>query len=388
MSKYEELAKTYKVTSTLVEEEYKKLVTDLTEKGLTGTDLETEADELINHVLRTLTARSKGELFLGMVLAVDRIKDQANPANKPSKRQIQANAYVANPEETVAAGKVAILTREADGTLVRTMKDRKTGEVKREVVTADIWKDNVIRIGDVGVVPLDDTKSWPNGKENLSYLRALPLHQYRTSIVVAIKTDTGYRLAELDYNSEKLPGTIPMYVSIEFVATLKEEKDGILHLGTSKFTTFAPVKVDFGKSPAELIQAFLGSIKYPIAKLTDYHTQMVKNGKKWDTLVMVEAWVSDIRGIDKTPFILVNDNSTPADEPLLRVFLHDGIPINFGINSKVYIIGRTSQGDKWDSETQSVMKGVPGDVAIFAMGILVKYNTKPVNIQKIEAVSL
>ncbi len=385
---YEELAKNYKVTSSLVEEEYKKIVADLTEKGLTGTDLETEAEELINHVLRTLTARSKGELFLGMVLAVDRIKDQANPANKPSRRQIQANAYISNPDEAVETGKVAVLTVEADGTTVRTMKDRKTGQVKRETVTTEIWKDYVITVGDRKIVPLDDTKSWPNGKDNLSYLRNLPLHQYRTAIVVALKTDTGYKLAELDYNSERMPGTIPMYMPVEFVATVKEEKDGILHLGTSKFTTFNPVKVEFGKTPAELIQAFLGSIKYPIAKLTDYHTQMVKNGKKWDTLVMVEAWVSDIRGLDKTPYILINDNTTPADEPLLRVFLHDGIDINFGINSKVYVIGRTSQGDKWDSETNQVMKGVPGDVTIWAMGVYTKYNTKPVDIKPVTGVNL
>ena len=387
MKEYEEIAKMYKVPSALVREEYEKLVTDLAEKGLSGTDLETEAEELINHVLRTLTARSKGELFTGMVLAVDRIKDQANPANKPSRRQIQTNAYVANPDDAVADGKVAVITIEPDGTTVRTMKDRKTGAVKHETVSANIWEDYVISIGDVKIVPLDDTKSWSNGKDNLSYLRNLPLHQYRTSIVIALKTEAEYKLAELDYNSEKMPGSIPMNIPVEFVATVKEEKDGILHLGTSKFTTFAPVNVDFGKTPAELIQAFLGSIKYPINKLGEYHTQMVKAGKKWDTLVMVEAWVSDIRGLDKNPYILINDNTTPPDEPLLRVFLHDGIDINFGINSKVYVIGRTSQGDKWTPDT-GVMKGVLGDVTVWAMNVCVKYNTKPQNIQKVTEINL
>ena len=209
------------------------------------------------------------------------------------------------------------------------------------------------------------------------------------SASIAVNVFSGIRLKKnFPAVSEKLPGNIPMYAPVEFVATVKEEKDGILHLGTSKFTTFSPVKTDFGKTPGELIQAFLGGIKYPIAKLTDYHTQMVKNGKKWDTLVMVEAWVSDIRGLDKTPYILVNDNTTPVDEPLLRVFLHDGIDINFGINSKVCVIGRTSQGDKWDSETNSVMKGVPGDVTIWAMGVYTKYNTKPVDVKPVTGVSL
>lgn len=385
---YEEIAKVFKVPTALVVEEYKKIAADLTEKGIIGTDLEVEATELIYHTLRTLTARSKGELFVGMVLAVDRIKDNANPTNKKSKRALNVEAYIANPDETVSAGKIAVLTTQADGTIIRTMKDRKTGVVKTDVVTEDIWKEQVITVNDVKVVPLDDLRSWPNGKENFGYLRALPLHEYRTTMVIALKTDAGYRLSELDYNSDKLPGTVPMYTTLEFVATVKEEKDCILHLGTSKFTSFNPINVDFGKTPTEILQGFLAGIKYPINKLVEYHTKMVKEGKKWDTLVMVEAYVSDIRGLDKTPYLLINDNTTPVDEPLTKVWLNDGIDINFGINSKVFVIGRTSQSDKWDSETKQVLKGVPGDVAIFAMGIHCKYNTKPQNIKPVTSINL
>jgi hypothetical protein len=379
----QELVKQYKVPSTVVEFEYEKIKADLIEKGLTGADLELEADELINHVLRTMTARSKGELFVGMVLAVDKVKDNAFPFGKPSKRQVQVNAYVADPEETIAKGKIALLILNEDGSFSKTMKDKKSGEVKTTPGIPDIWKDYVIMVGEQKLVPLDDMKVWPGGNENFSYLHNLPLHQYRTGIIIALKTATGYRLAELDYNSERLPGEIPMYVPLEFIATVKEEKNGILHLGTSKFTTFEVSNEPFGKTPTELIQTFLAGIKYPINKLTDYHTQMVRDGKKWDTLVMVEAWVSDIKGLDKTPYILINDNTTPADEPLLKVFLHDGIDINFGINSKVFVIGKTSQGDKWDTETKSVLKGVPGDVTIWAMGVYTKYNTAPKNMKPI-----
>ncbi len=385
----QDIAKQYNVTSSLAEEEFKKIVEDLKEKGLTGTDLDTEAEALIHHVLRGLTSRSKGELFFGMVLAVDRVKDTANPANKPSRRQIHADAYVANPEEAIAIGKVAVLKTSADGIVTRVMKDKKTGDVVEKEVTADIWKDYVFPIGNVKIVPLDDTKLWPNGKENFGYLQNLPIHQYRTTIVVALKTDKGYTLAELDYQSEKLPGVIPTYVPVEFVATRKEEKDGILHLGTSKFTTFNESKEEFGKTPAEILSGLLGGIKYPVSKLTDYHTKMVKDGKKWDTLVMVEAWISDIRGLDRdNPYILINDNTTPKEDPLLRVFLHDGIRINFGINSKVYVVGRTSQGDKWDADSGSVMKGIPGDITIWAMGIYTKYNSKPANIRPVTEVNL
>ncbi len=382
----QELSKIYKVPLTMVEAELKKIIDDLKEKGLSGTDLETTADELINHILRTLTSKSKGELFLGMVLAVDKVKDNANPFGKPSRRQLQVDAYVANPEETIAAGKVAVLTP-GDGTTIRTMKNKKSGDVTDEEVAPDIWKDLVIEVGSVRVIPLDDTKVWKTGSENLSYLRPLPLHQYRTTAIVVLKTDAGYKLAELDYNSEKLPGNIPMYVPVQFVAIEKEVKDGILHLSSTKFTTFEVSKEVFGKTPAELIQTFLSGIKYPISKLTDYHTQMVRDGKKWDTLVMVEAWVSDIRAGDKMPSILINDNSTPPEDPLLKVNLHDGININFGINSKVYVIGKTSQGDKYDPETKKTIKGVLGDVVIWAMGIYPKFNTMPSNMKPVTEIN-
>jgi hypothetical protein len=379
----QELTKQFKVPLSIVELEYAKITADLKTQGLTGTDLEMEAGELVIHALRGITSKSKGELFTGMILAVDKIKDNANPNGKPSKRQLQINAYVANPEETLAAGKVALLSVNAEGATIKTSRDRKTGEVISMVVSPDMWKEYIITVGDTKLVPLDDLKAWPSGKENFGYLYNLPLHQYRTSMIIVLKTSAGYKLAELDYSSERFPGDIPMFQSVEFVAIPKEEKDGIVHLGTSKFTTFEASIEEFGKTPLELIQTFLGGIKYPINKLTDYHTQMVRDGKKWDTLVMIEAWVSDIRGLDKTPYLLVNDNTTPVDEPLLKVWLHDGIDINFGQNSKVFIIGKTSQGDKWDAETKTALKGVPGDITVWAMSIYPKYNTAPKNLKPI-----
>ncbi|MFZ3166398.1 MAG: hypothetical protein WA130_02200, partial [Candidatus Methanoperedens sp.] len=73
----------------------------------------------------------------------------------------------------------------------------------------------------------------------------------------------------------------------------------------------------------------------------------------------------------------------------IRVFLHDGLlPVTYGQNSKVYVIGRTSQGDKYDPETHSVLKGVEGDITIWAMGVVTKYNTKPMNIRPVTELSL
>jgi len=376
-----EISKQYKVPHSVVDFESAKIKADLTEKGLTGADLEGEVEELLHHVLRTMTSKSKGELYTGMILAMDKIKDNAQPFGKPTKRQAQVDAYIANPEETIAAGKVAVLVANADGMLTRTMKSKKTGTVFSDVVTPDIWKNYTIPVGDTMVVPLDDMQHWPkSGKENFSYLHNLPLHEYKTTLVIVLKGEDGYKLAELQYNSEIMPAYIPMNIAVDFVATPKEPKDGVMQLSNSKFTVFEPSVEPFGKTSAELMQAFLGGIRYKLDKLEAYHTSMVKAGKQWDTLVLVEAYVSDIRGLDKRPYLLINDNTTEAP---VQVWLNDSIDINFGINSKVFIIGKTSQGDKYDAATKTKLRGVPGDVSINAMGVVPKFNTAPANLKPI-----
>jgi hypothetical protein len=269
------------------------------------------------------------------------------------------------------------------------MKNKKTGEVVTDEVTGNMWSEYRIPVSEHFIVPLEDKAKWPNGGENRSYLKPLPLHQYKGNIIIALKTTEGYKLAELLYNSERLPDKIPMYVPIEFVATVKEEKDGILQLGTSKLTSFEPINMDFGKTAKELMEAFLTPIRYPIAKLAEYHQAMVAAGKQWETLVMIEGWIGEIKGLDKTPFLVVGDASTPDSSQHIRVFLHDGLlPITYAQNSKVYIIGRTSQGDKYDPETKKVLKGVLGDVTIWATGVVPKYNAKPSGIKPVTGVTL
>lgn len=387
---YEDIAKRFNITTARVEEEYKKMAASFpTDTGMTAAEIEAEILGGLQFHLGTLTGKSKGELLVGMVLAVDKIKDQANPTNKVSRRNQNIEAYVANPTDAIATGKVATLTVDAEGSLIRTMKDKKTGEVVSDVVTDGIWDEQKVAIENYFVVPLDEKPAWAGGAKNISYLRALPLHQYKTSVIIVLKTDAGYKLAELAYNSDKLPGKIPMYVPIEFVATVKEEKDGVLHLGTSKLTSFEPINIEFGKTPKELLDAFLTPIRYPIMKLSEYHQAMVAAGNQWDTLVMIEGWVGEMKGLDKTPFLVVGDTSTVDTSQHIRVFLHDGLlPVTYAQNSKVYIIGRTSQGDKYDPDTKKTIKGVLGDVTIWAMGVYAKYNTKPAGVKPVTGVTL
>jgi hypothetical protein len=387
---FEELAKQFNITTARVAEEYTRIEASYKKDfDLSGKELETEVLGMLQFHLSALTGKSKGELLRGMVLAVDKIKDQANPVNKPSRRNQHVEEYISDPDGTVASGKIATLKLNGEGILVRTMKNKKTGEVTSDNVTGDVWKEERIPVKDHFVVPLEDKAKWPTGSDNMSYLKALPLHQYKATLLISLKTDDGYKLAEFNYNSERHPGKIPMYVPIEFVATVKEEKDGVVQLGTSKLTSFEPIDMDFGKTPKELIDAFFTNIRYPILKLAEYHQAMMAAGKQWDTLVMIEGWIGEIKGLDKTPFLVVGDTSTTDTSQHIRVFLHEGlIPITYAQNSKVYIIGRTSQGDKYDFETKKVLKGVLGDVTIWALGVYPKYNMKPAGVKPVTGVTL
>lgn len=384
-----EIAKQYKFPVSIVTAELEKAKNIVSKTTIPpGTDVDIWTTEILNQLLRGLQKKTRGESYTGIILAADKIKDNANPVGKASRRQLHVEAYITDPDNALLSGKVAVLKTNEDGHVVRQMRDQKTSSVKETIVDNNLWSEHVIKVNQMSIVPLDDMKVWPNRKENFSYLRPLPLHQYRTSLIIVLKTSGGYKLAEMDYNSDKLPGKIPLNIPVEFIAVPRETKNGILQLGSSIMTSFDPSMEDFGKTTTELIETLLGGIKYPVSKLNDYHAQMVRDGKKWDTLVMIEAWVQEIKGLDKTPFLIVDDGSTTQEDAQLKVFLHDGIPINFGINSKVYIIGRTSQGDKYDIETKTVLKGVPGDVSIFATGIYAKFNTAPKNISPVTEVNL
>lgn len=374
MINIEELSKEYKVTPAFVEETYKKTIEDSKDWELSPEETLIEVKDLLECRLREATSNSKGELYFGMVLAVDKIKDMANLPGKKPRRLIHIEEYVANPGDAIAKGKVAVfeITENPDK-LKRIIKDKKTGTVKEDEVDSKVWEVYRTKVNDKFVVPLDNVEKWATGNKNFGYLRPLPINMYRTTMIIGIQSEYKYKIAELHFSSEKLPKSIPVGIPVDFVATPKEDKDGLSQLYSNKFTDFTPSTKDFGITPGELVNTLLSVIKYPISKLEEYHKMMVSQGKKWETLVMVEARVNDIRTTEKSTHITVIDSS--RDEAL-KVWLHDGLfPLNYDIESKVYIIGRTSQSDKWEPET-GIQKGVPGDVTVFAMGVIPKFQIK------------
>lgn len=376
---YEKVSQQYKVPAPLVRAEYEKILAELTAQGeLTGDELLKSAIELTHLFFRTQN-KSKGELYHGIVFGYDSPRDTANPKNKKSRRTLAVEAYAMDPEAALAKGTVAVLEEIADAArLKRTVLDKKTKTLKEDVISKDALIELAVRVGDRFIVPLDDVEKWGTGSENISYLRPLPLHSYTSKIVGVVQEGKQYKRFELNYQRPVELAAIPMNVPLDFKAIPKGEEAGVLKLNASTYTQFVLSDKDMGAEPLMLLEVGFKPVRQAVSTLHEYHEKL-KN--KYDSLVLVEGWVQDLRLESTMPSFMLDDLSS---EPV-KVSLHDGIPINFGVRSKVLVVGRTSIGDKWTPET-GVQKGVPGDLSIFALGIYPKFNTKPKNLQPVETV--
>jgi hypothetical protein len=91
---------------------------------------------------------------------------------------------------------------------------------------------------------------------------------------------------------------------------------------------------------------------------------------------MLEGYVSDIRLDTPIAYLLLDDGTKDEENPYTKVNLHDGIEVKFGMETKIIVLGRTSQRDKWDPETKKTIPGVKGDVVVWAMGAMPKFMRK------------
>jgi len=375
---YTKISILYKTPATLVKVEHEKILADLRSQGGLTEDEIIKSSEELTHLFFRNQAKSKGELYQGIIFGYDACRDTANPHNKPSRRTLAVEAYTMDPTGATEKGTVAVLENIIGDELKlkRTYLDKKTKTVLTDTVYKDNVKELIIPIDGKYVLPLDDIEKWGTGSENLSYLRPLPLHVWTTKIEGIVRDGKGYKRFEMNYQRPTPLGDLPMYVPVDFKAIPKNETNGVLNLNASTYTQFVLSTTTMGAEPLKLLEEGFKSLKQQVSTLHEYHARL-KN--KYDSLVLVEGWVSNMRLEGTMPSFTLDDlNSEP-----IKVLLHDGIPINFGTQSKVLVLGRTSVGDKWTAET-GVQKGVPGDLTIFAIGVYSKFNSKPTNVRPVD----
>lgn len=366
---YDKISAQYKVPEATVKKLHEETLNELS-SSLTGEELQTTAIEKLHLRLRERNSPNS-ELYLGIIVGYDAPRDLANPRNKPSRRSLMVEAFVANPEEAIKTGKVALLETISGGhgelspsEYKRTMLNRKSVVVETDTIPVEAWKEYIVNVSGKTVVPLDDIKKWGNGSDNISYLKPLPLNKWNTTIEGIVKTEKSYERFTLVWDQTTKPA-IPTKVPVEFRAIKKEYKDGILHLKAGKHTEFVPTDKTVGDLNT-LVEA--GYKRMKINELVDYHNGL-KN--KFESLVLVKAWVRDINVSVTIPYIKVDDLTMEMDKPVLKVNLHEGIPVDFGYESQVYVLGRTREVEEEYKESQ-------GDVVLWALGVIPIHNTKKI----------
>jgi len=231
---------------------------------------------------------------------------------------------------------------------------------------------------------LDTRQAWQDGRPNVGYGKPLPTHNYSRSIIgVAVKSgiDTSPKLFTMNIRggrAEKI--IIPMFVPIRFRAIDKTQTDGADYtLNASTFTTFEHDDTLKLPSPEEIISQ---KIAYTVMKeLPLYHEREKDN---YNRVCVINGDVSTLNlepNSNGTRLMVVEDAEMIMEDiesPGLTCWVPQHINIDFGEQSKVIVIGRTSQGKKRDEQGNQTDE--PGDIMLNVMGVyaLPQYKVNPV----------
>jgi hypothetical protein len=226
-------------------------------------------------------------------------------------------------------------------------------------------------------IPLDIRKEWANGKTNAGYGKPLPEHNYlRTIYGIAVKLrdeKVQPKFFVMNLSGEKaIDDNIPLFKPVRFMAidrTTEDLVDEKFILNASTYTKFDISDISLPKYD-ELIEKFSKNLIVDIKDLMDYH---MKEKDDFNRIAIVKGDVS-VLNLEPTPFgsriLHLEDlsNIENLENKGVTCWVPERINIDFGEGSKVYVIGRTSQGkikDEHGNLTEEL-----GDVSINVYGIL------------------
>jgi len=285
--------------------------------------------------------RSPAEGFEGVVLGAEEPRDLV-----AKKRRDALELYRANPQEAVAQG-----VTDDDGT------------------------------------PLDIIQFFSTGRENPNYGKPLPEKSLiRRVFGVAMKpTDQHPKMFEMVLNGDACEKEIPIMKPVKFMAIEKSKKeDEAFKLNASTFTEFSEVAEITGNPKIEdLIKNFIPPIK--VSELEEYHE---KNADDFNRIVCVEGNVNFISlepTMTGSRILQIEDdeNTLDLDTKPTTCWVPQHINMDFGEGSKVYVIGRTSQGFLKDESGN--MTSEKGDVTINTFGI---YPVDEISVPQTEDISI
>lgn len=239
-------------------------------------------------------------------------------------------------------------------------------------------------------VPLDTRQEWSTGNPNRNYGKPLPEHNWiRTIYGIAVKTgtDTEPKLFVMNCNGEVAKNdNIPLFTSVKFRANNRtKEGDSSYILNSSVFTKFEIDESLDLPNPENLLKKYCNDMNVKMEDLMSYHESEKDN---YNRLAIIEGDVSTLI-LEPTSVgsrRIVIEDETKMLEDLesqgITCWIPQRIKIDFGEQSKILVLGRTSQGKKLDENGNQTDE--PGDIMINVFGLyaIPKYKIEP-NIKEI-----
>ena len=171
---------------------------------------------------------------------------------------------------------------------------------------------------------------------------------------------------------------IPMMTQIKFKGINKtnteDQKSGVYRINHSAFTKFEAAAIkDF--PPMEDILPSIASHYEQLGALEEWHNKNEQNKVRW---VITEGSVTNLslepNAKTGNRFMGITDESLMfggSDKTSVMCWIpaDRNIVIDFGQESRVFVVGKTSRGKAKDPITGNYLEGVPGDVSINVYGL-------------------
>jgi len=217
-------------------------------------------------------------------------------------------------------------------------------------------------------IPLDTRKVWNSGKANMGYGKPLPANLFMRKIFgVASKGTDEPKFFTMSMNGDVCHREFSLMTPMRFMGIDKSQDDKAYVLNSSSFTTFEKDESIKLPEAKELIEKYLDVVKF--SELQEYHKQ---NKEDYNRTVAIEGTVISLN-LEATSIgsrIMViedSENVMDLESKGLTCWVPGSIDIDFAEGSKVYVLGRTSQGMLKDEAGNITDEA--GDITINVTGI-------------------
>jgi hypothetical protein len=282
---------------------------------------------------------------------------------KVEKRRIDMAVLITNKNLLVNTKSTALAY---EGIIIGAERLRDQNEYKWKTALEEYERDpqnaldtNIVKVEGDKVIALD-TRDEVGGQPNKKKGQPIKDHLYMRELhVVARKAgETDFTKGSITLWNDQAKLVIPTMKLVSFLAN-GEIKDGVANLRSSVDTQFSIDKELTDEEIVSVIDDKYQNDFRTLAECWEYHNQ-IKDDKKayWSSMVVTEGAVTWIQEFEKSMKIVITDdslNEIPFHERGVTCWLpiEQKKSVNFAKGSIITVVGRTGEGNYYDSEKQA-----------------------------------